>query len=298
MRARTPLHFLLPLFLLWGCGGETFSDYNLKLVPHQLQGQEPFMDGRVIKLMIQEPDSEPEFIFIGNTGGVELEMGELPPISPGSVVGILVEEQGGDANAFNIDLAVAWGSNIVDGGLALGGEELTIDILVPELNKLGDMDRLPEGQRVLRPAAAMGQDDVYLFGGSKGLRAGDFGSSKILKMSEMDAGNFMFDRLDIDMPTYDAVDGFYGPAAVNIDVDGEPHILVTGGRMDAGNTGQASNGAFLLNPATDEIIWGTKPNHSRMNSARSEHRMLVMNNGKALIYGGLDASLNSSFEIF
>ena len=95
----------LALCTLVGCGSQLESDYTINLVPHTLQGQAPFVDGRVIELIVIEPDGLSSAIYhAGAIEGGQLTADELPPVAAGSTIGILVENNGGNG-VWKVELA-------------------------------------------------------------------------------------------------------------------------------------------------------------------------------------------------
>lgn len=280
---------------------EIESDYALQIVPHALQGQAPFANGNELELVIIPDGGNPEVHYLGPIEGGEVQGGELPPIPAGSTVGILVEEPGGSPSTYDADRVVAWGSTQIAEELSTGGTQTSIDLLVAEVGAVGDLGVNSSARVRFGAGMAMTRSgSVYLFGGGTDTNNPSDTTNKILKLDDLDTGTWSFEKIDTNIPTYDSLSNRFGLAAAVVEDDGQELIFVSGGRDDPGTIPAVStNGAFLFDPATDQVVWGDKTSHDRMVEPRSEHKMLVMDNGRVLIYSGwISNSFRPAVEIF
>lgn len=301
-RMRRPVPLALLVCLSPGCGVEYASDYTLNLIPHTLTGQDPFVDGRTVELVLLAADGDSTTHFAGEIAGNELLVEELPPVEAGATVGLLVEDLGGEAGVPDLDLAVAWGSAIVQEPLATGEKTVDLNVLVAEIGTIGDMGVLADSRRAQGAGVAMlPSGDVYLFGGSAaGESVSEPPSDRIQWLTDMDSGTWTFDRIDEKIPTRDSIAGTrYGLAASVVDVDGELLVFVSGGRTQSGIIpGTPSSAGFLFDPVGQNIVWGDKDTHATMTIARSEHGQIVLDNQKVVIYGGHTGVVGASLEVF
>lgn len=292
----------LVVCLLSACSTEFASDYTLNLIPHTLTGQDPFVDGRSVELVILASDGESTTHFAGEIAGNELVVEDLPPVEAGATVGLLVEDVGGEPGVADLDLVAAWGSAVVEAPLATGEQTVDLDVLVAEIGAIGDMGVLADSRRAQGAAVAMlPTGDVYLFGGSAvGESSSEPPSDRIQWLTALDSGTWTFDRIDEKIPTRDGVAGTrYGMAASVVDVDGELLVFVTGGRVESGIIpGTPSSAGFLFDPVAQTIVWGDKDTHASMTIARSEHGHVVLDNQKVVVFGGHTSVVGASLEVF
>ena len=297
---------LIPL-LLAGCGGGgdgdliIESDYALQIVPHALQGQEPFASGNELELVIVPDGGNAEIFYLGAIEGGQVQAESFPPIPEGATVGLLVESPGGEPGVYDEDLVVAWGASPIAEALGTGGVQATLDLLVAEVGAVGDLGVNSSARVRFGAGVAMTREgSVYLFGGGTDSNNPSDTTDKILKLDDIDTGAWGFEKIDTNIPSYDGLGSRYGLAAAVIDDAGQELIFVTGGRDDPGTVpSNSTNGAFLFDPATDTVVWGDKASHDRMFYGRSEHEMLVMDNGRVLIYSGwIGGNLDASIEVF
>jgi hypothetical protein len=284
--------------LATACGGDFESDYDLNLVPYALVGQDPFSGDRVLELVIGHVDGTTEMHYLGLLSG-EPTVDQLPPIPAGGWVGVLIEDAGGAPAEYDESQAVAWGVAQVPEGLATGEGKVTLDILLAEIGKVGDLNALNDNKARFHPAGAMlSSGAVYLFGGSDSTNGG-VALDDILKLAATDSEKWLFSTIDKTLPLRDGLTGRYGAAAIVVEVNGAEQIYVTGGRGTPDNfPGNETTDGLLFDPLEDKFTYGDKTSHTGMAAARAEHGMLLLDSGKVLIYGGFGTSNSLGVEIF
>jgi hypothetical protein len=295
---------LVPL-LLCACGGSA-DGFTLALVPRLIEGQQPFDNAPDVKLLIQHAAGETEILSLGTAGsGDTVDLTEVGDIATGSTLGIIAQTPGGDPDAYDPDALLAYGQVTLDADLSTSEDDVELEILVPQIDVIGELGTLSANNATASAGVAMiPGGDVFLFGGAKEV-FDSLGSSKILRMSNTDSGDWSFEAIDLKMPKIeDEAAKLTGCSATTVMVDGQPLIFVAGGRPGEENTpldggiGQNSKGAWLFDPQTEEVVWEA----ARMEVGRSQHRALRLDNGKVLLYGGYRGfdgyNANGSFELF
>jgi len=290
---------LLPV-LACGCGS-TEEGYTFALVPRLIDGQQPFVDSPEVKLLIQHASGETEILSLGTAGsGDTVELGKISTIAAGSIVGVIAQTPGGAANEYDPSALVAYGQVAIEADLSTSADDIALEVFIPQAAAVGEMGRLPEKYVTFRGGLAMiPGGDALLFGGAGD---DDDGTSRILRMSQTDASDWDFDRLSTSTPNIDGGKNLAGLTATTVMVDGSAQVFVAGGRPFLGNTGDNSTQAYLFDPVTEEVVWGTANKDQQLSEGRSDHRALRIDDGKVLLYGGYTGPMGvgslATFELF
>jgi hypothetical protein len=280
---------LLGALLTVACGETPVaSNYQLTLVPQALDGQDPFLGEPMVKLMTQEPGAEPVFQVLGPATG-SFELGEQPPLAPGSIIGLTLEEGGAEDASLDPGRLVAWGAVGLVDGLGVDQPPLQLDVLVPIVDELATLGRIAESRRTMLGAAAQvpGTGEVFLFGGcTDPLALSNTSTTRILRMAPVDEGDWEFDTLDAKLPALEGGPGRVAFAAAPVlDEDGVWRILVAGGRASQSeyNPSAYSRWMGLFDPTSQEWVWEKAKG---LSVGRTEHMMVPLEGGKVLIVGG------------
>jgi len=287
-----------------GCGGGA-DGFTFALVPRTLESQSPFADSPDVKLLVRHASGVDEIYPLGAAGtGETVELGELPDIAAGSTIGVIAQSPGGAEDQYDPSLLVAYGQVELETGLSTSEDDIALEVLILEAAVMGEVGTLSNKNAVVSPGVALiPGGDVLLFGGADEPFEQP-GTNQILRMSQTDSGDWEFSAIDQKMPNVDIAAGLTGCSATTVMVDGSALVFVAGGRpgeevtaLDGGIT-QNSTGAWLFDPATEEVVWDSK----RMTVGRSQHHALRLDNGKVLLYGGYRGfdgySQPGSFELF
>lgn len=276
-----PAWLALTLFAFTGCETD-LSDFDLQIVPRVLEGQDPFATSPELKLFLSHEDGTSEILYLGPAGAEQTEFGGIPPLEDGTVVGLVLEEPGGNPSSIDLTRLLAYGRARLDQDLATGGQQAELPMVVPQVAALGGMGRLGPKQAVHAPALAMTPGgSVYLFGGDE-LPGTDGAVDRILVLRDADAGEWSFERIDTTLP-----EPLAAMNAVTVEVDGEPRILLSGGRPEFGSSGSNSVDVLLFDPQTEEIVWGLGRKHAKLPVGRSGHSSVTLADGTIFFYGGL-----------
>lgn len=174
--------------------------------------------------------------------------------------------------------------------LAKGDEPVVASVLVAELGRVGDLDRLPDGRRADGAALAVtSTGQVVTFGGVfEGEPVG-----MVRRIEDLDGGEWTF------ADTTNLPAALYGSAATVVDWNGREAVLVTGGRADPDDVTRNSATAALFTPDDGFVSWtGTG------RQARSGHRSVRLSNGRVLLVGGYEGETDgglaaqASFEVY
>lgn len=286
------------LLLLASIGCEpALSDFELQIRPAVLEGQDPFATSPELKLFLDHPDGTSDILYLGSAEGGEAAFEGVPPLAAGTVVGLILEEPGGEPDGYDAQRLLAYGQVVVPDDLATGGVRSEISMLVPQYAALGGMGTLGKNQAAMAPGVAMAPGgSVYLFGGDDS--PGEVGSlDRILVLRDTDAGSWSFERVEARLP-----EGLSALDAVAVEVDGEPRILLTGGRVDYGTSGDNSANILLFDPVTESVVWGTAKKHAKLPVGRSNHRSVRLADGSVFLYGGYTGTYGladvATWEIF
>lgn len=283
------------LLLLAGCAG---SDFELQITPTVLPGQDPFATSPELKLFLGHTDGTSEILYLGPAEGGEAELTGVPPLDAGTVVGLILETPGGDPDAHDPSRLLAYGQATLPEDLARGGTRTEIGLLVPQFATVGAMDTL--GSIQVAHAVAVGMapgGSVFLFGGDKESHAPSGALDRILVLRDTDVRPWTFERLEATLP-----EPLVGLDAVEVEVGGEPRILLTGGRPDWGTSGPNLTTTLLFDPVAGEIVWGTGKGQPKLPIGRSGHDSVKLADGSVFVYGGFTGmsgtDLAGSWAIF
>lgn len=275
-----------------GCAGEPASDYTLNLSVSWLEGQDRVLGQDLdAKLVLIPPDGAAEIRFLGTAdAGGSLELGELGPLVAGTRVGVLLEEPGGPQEEWTPEATVAYGQAVLDRDLALGEEAAELPVLMALYGQVGLEGPLAAAKRRMAAAAAVVPGALYLFGGGVPTTVydedGSASSNKIMKLADLNGGNRVFEQIETTIPVSTPTDGVdsdkrAGLTATTVMVDGNPMILVAGGRSNWNGTFAHHDLWFLFDPATDTIV-----DQGKTPSAHSEHLAIPLRDDKVLLFGG------------
>jgi hypothetical protein len=305
----------LSVWLAAGCPSEStppdpIPGYVLTLNPRTIDGTDPLDAGSDVSLVVDH-DGDVDVTYLGSTDDT-LSLPEIPLLQRGDRVGILVEAPGGQDNAWDPGLTIAYGQITLDEDLPTDGGTLTLDILVVPYGTLPPTGIMGGNTTRVHAGVAMGPGgDVFVFGGADPDRVGGFGvaaSNTVFALTDTDGGNVEMDRLDVEMPetsfgiqTTSTSDSYSGSSAVLVDDEDGPRILVSGGRTDYNAPDGNTPSAWLFDPvARDWVMDGDAPLRVQMDVAMSGHRHVVMDNGDVVFYGGLndDGEVAPSVQIY
>ncbi|MCA9488854.1 MAG: hypothetical protein KC621_03005 [Myxococcales bacterium] len=297
---------LLLALPLAGCTGtEAIDPYVLDLTVRYQDGQEDLFDGREVKLLVGPPGGVPPTLYAVPSGaghGVQLDVAEIPPMTPGTRVGLLAEDPGGVADQWTPELTAGYGDVLIEDATDPGAA-LSIEILVPALGEIGTIDNLPQAKRRMLPATVVAPDgSVYIFGGIPGPNEEDPASDQILTLSHVDEGDTTFDAAATRLPNTKgpAISGgdkeYAGRCALQATLMNDGLILVTGGRPLYLEPWAPTDQWLLFDPVTDQIV-----EKGKLPEARMDHLAVRFTGGKVLIFGGSisnNVEHAASFSIF
>ncbi|MCB9686777.1 MAG: hypothetical protein H6738_13365 [Alphaproteobacteria bacterium] len=297
---------LLLALPLAGCSGsESIDPYVLDLTVRYQDGQEDLFDGREVKLLVGPPGGVPPTLFAVPSGaghGVQLDVAEIPPMTPGTRVGLLAEDPGGVADQWTPELTAGYGDVLIEESTD-PGTSVSIQILVPALGEIGTIDNIPNAKHRMLPATAVAPDgSVYIFGGIPGLDEAVEASDQILTLSHVDEGDTTFDAAATRLPTTKgpAISGgdreYAGRCALQATLMEDGLILVTGGRPKYLEPWAPTDQWLLFDPVTDQIV-----NKGKLPQPRMDHLAVRFQGGKVLVYGGSisnNVERTPSFSIF
>jgi len=264
------------------------SDYRISLSAQTLEGQDPFAGSPQITLWVQPPGSAPTLHLV-----VDRTVEQLPPLEAGTVLGLLVED-GGDANAWEVDRTIAYGQVLLREAFDLGGATPAYDVRVPVFADAGVLARVGGDDQRIRAGLAMLPDGrTYVFGGTPVERFNGGikprATRTIGRLDLADPSSASWDVLPEVLPEVvfdndpDPVDDkrVALTATVFEGSDG-PLILVAGGRSEHVYLDENTAVAHIFDPATEELVETLEMPYSR-----SEHVAVLMANGQVLLDGGL-----------
>lgn len=270
----------LALLLVAGCASS--SDFELQITPTVLPGQDPFATSPELKLFLDHTDGTSEILYLGPAEGGEAELTGVPPLDAGTVVGLILEEPGGDPSAHDPSRLLAYGQATLGEDLARGGTRAELGVLVPQFATVGAMATLAQPQIAHAVAVGMAPGgSVFLFGGDRQPNAPAGTLDRILALRDTDARPWSFEPLEATLP-----EPLSGMSAITVEVEGEPRILLTGGRPEWGTSGPNLTTTLLFDPVAGEIVWGTGKKQPKLPVGRSGHDSLTLADGSVFVYGG------------
>ena len=287
--------------LVAGCAKEPAADFTLQLQPLTPTNETPFADSAVISLLIDDTAGAQ----IWPLDAVDASTFQAAGIGPltAATVGLLVQAKGADDTKYDASQLVAWGS-VGPFDLAQGHEQISAPVLVPAFGGVGELGSLTKKHAALDGSAVMlSNGDVLIFGGAE-LWASQTNttSSQVLRLrkADLDRGEWSISQVG-EMPDWDgdgSPDKWAGGTADVVDVNGAEMVLLAGGRQDTNYYNGSTSDAALYDPTSDTFAWS---NDNKLKSGRTEHRSLVLADGRVLLVGGLLPSgsvAEASFEFF
>jgi hypothetical protein len=260
------------------------SDFNVDLVVQAPFNQEPIDNAPAVGIVLRGSDIR--VVDPADTEGANNAIGLSP----------LTDTRLGLVGADSLtDIPAASVFSYGDAGpftLGRNDELSTVDVLVAEVGRIGNLGALSGAQTALNGAAAVASTgDVFLFGG---VSTTDTASDVISRLTDLDAGDWSFTAIGA-MPGGPRV----GASATPVDMNGSEAILVVGGQSELDDPDSALDAAFLLNTSDGLVAWsGTS------RSARSGHRSVLLANGRVLLVGGITRDeeglpvSTATFEVF
>jgi hypothetical protein len=156
---------------------------------------------------------------------------------------------------------------------------ITAPILMASTSGIGELDNISR-ESVHAGVAMTGSGVAYVFGGTT--QAGEDGKNTIFR-ADLDSGNFTFENVGR-MP-----EAVIGPRATVVDVEGQELVLVTGGQLNYDDFGPYTRAAFLIDPATDAIVWEGETEYHH-----AQHIALPLRNGRVML---ASAGIDSADEV-
>jgi hypothetical protein len=292
---------VLAVAALAGCGSpdggaDVLANFELRLEPRPIDGQDPFEAAPDVKLVTIDKAGLIDIRLLGSAQpGSVVEQAGFGPLDLGSVVGLLFEEPGGSPNTYDPSKLVAYGDIVLGESLGANGAVLEAQVLVPMTGKLGQLGQLSDSRATVHGGAALAPGgDVLVFGGAPDVY-GATCYSRILKMADTDGGDWALDKIDEELGAERcAVD-----ATTFTDSDGAPRVLVSGGRPSMATSGGSSTWAGVFDPVSEQFVWDGK---KALTDPRSEHVGVAMADGRVLVVGGIQGTVGvedeATFEIF
>ncbi len=260
------------------------SDFNVDLVVQAPFNQEPIDGATAVGIVLR--GSDVRILDPADTEGAQQAM-ELGPLTD-TRLGLVGAESLADIPAASV---FSYGDV---GPFTLGRETepRTVDVLVAEVERVGNLGTLSGTQTALEGAVAVASTgDAFLFGG---VSTTGTASDTISRLTDLDAGAWSFTAIGA-MPGGPRV----GASAIPVDMNGTEAILVVGGQSTVGDADTALDAAFLLNTSDGLVAWsGTS------RSARSGHDSVLLANGRVLLLGGVTLDGDglptdtATFEVF
>ena len=291
---RRPLLPVLAALVLAGCD-KVESDFVLRLQPRTPVDERPFEGGPSVKLVLEDAAGS-EILLLGS-GQDGLEAAHLPPLSD-AWLGLLLQDPPSTAPSYDPTALKAWGET---GPFDLAKDpSVDASVLVADYAAIGDLDVLPDGTGAAGAALALTPGgDAWIFGGANALvPSSTLALSRQLRLEDLNGGDWRF-RDAGTMPSVLGASARFEPTATLVDADAGPAILVVGGRPNGASMDGNLATAFLMDTATDDVVWsGPTP------VGRSGHLALRLDNGRVLTVGGLEGEetgtepAQASFEVF
>lgn len=268
---------------------EPLSDFTLDIAPVIPPNQRStlFADGPSVTVVLRE-GRDIELTYLGDLSEGSLQATNFRPLV-GQMVGILVQDAGGNPAQYEPDRLIAYGeAGPFD--LGAGEEQVQASVFLSEVGVIGELGVLGNDAAGMRSAAAMTPDGVtYLFGGSRDLLGtSGVGHSFVQRLANPDDGDWEFDVIG-EMPDFDGngtPDTVVGATATTVDIDGAVQILVTGGRPKNDPFSGNSYNTALFDPETNAFVWSD----DKLVGSRAQHQAVRLDNGKVLIIGGMSGS--------
>jgi hypothetical protein len=276
---------IIAVLVLTAClDSKVQSDFNVDLVVQAPFNQEPINNATTVGIVLR--GSDVRVIDPADTEGAD-EALELGPLTD-TRLGLVGAESLTDIPAASV---FSYG----DAGpftLAREAEPWTVDVLVAEVERIGNLGALSGSQTALNGAVAVASTgDAFLFGGVSTTGAP---SDAISRLTDLDAGSWSFTAIGA-MPGGPRV----GASATPVDMNGAEAILVVGGQSTVGDADTALDASFLLSTSDGLVAWsGTS------RSARSGHRSVLLANGRVMLIGGVTQDGDglptdtATFEVF
>ena len=295
------VHLLVPVCLWAGCTPDV-EGFTLLLEPNFVDSGSVLDIGPEIKLVQLLPDGEQIVSYMGTAArGTEIDIAVDLPLPAGSTLGLLAEAPNSQGDLWRPRQTLAYGQAVLTEEL-IDGEHI-LPMFVAEASKISELDAAAPARRRWRGAAVVVPGHgPYLFGGGdpEDVRVNSKG---VLKLGGLDAGDTKFQNVG-DIPSFmGALYGYeieiprrVGMGATVVEQDGQPLILVTGGREDARYSIPDVAGWFLWDPATDTVV-----DQGQMGISRSAHLAIRFDEGNVLLYGGFtsgSASVIPTYEIW
>ena len=260
------------------------SDFNVDLVVQAPFNQEPIEGAAAIGIVLR--GSDVRVLDPADTEGAQEAM-ELGPLTD-TRLGLVGVESLADIPAASV---FSYGDV---GPFTLGRDEQpqTVDVLVAEVERIGNLGALMGAQTAVNGAVAVvSTGDAFLFGG---VSTTGSPSDAISRLTDLDAGAWSFTAIGA-MPGGPRI----GASATPVDMNGSEAILVVGGQSAVDDDDTALDAAFLLSASDGLVAWsGTS------RSARSGHRSVLLANGRVLLVGGVSLDIDglptetATFEVF
>ena len=233
---------VVAVLALAACSAE--ANYTLQLVPRVPLNQTPFADGPMVRVRLLEDDGNTSWSRLGSLSGGTVQDGGFGVLE-GTRVGVAL---GGGDGGREPELAAltGWGESQPQ-DLALGREEVEVDVLVAEtggIGALGELDAAALGASV----AVTSDGAVFLVGGAA--RTGGPCSPDILRLDSLDGGGWSFTPLDFGLAV-----GVCHAHVTTVRIDGEERVVISGGEEDHNAFDLMSNQVALLDPESGEIVW-------------------------------------------
>lgn len=267
---------------LVGCGGDSVgASFRLHLTPRVLVDQDPFGEPLELRVGVDAPDAEPVWTLLGSTDEGELSAEGIGEVSDGSRVSLAFQTPGGSGD--NIDPArlAAWGDAVILGPVS---GDVEVSATVANQADVGELDRLSANGARWYAAAAIAGSDAFVFGGTTYPVGPDAPSTdEILHLLDLDGGDWSLTPTEVKLPPYaDGLRERCGATATTVEGRDGPLVLVTGGRAVYGQRGGSGDifQAFVWDPVALDVVW-----KGDMSAARSEHRAVLMDDGRVLIVG-------------
>lgn len=263
------------------------DDFTLSLRPIVPDGQEVFTSDVELSVRLETADG----VTTERLGASADATWTLPPIPPlvATRVGLLLSVPGGGVDPVDLSDLRAWG---LSPPITLSEGQVDLSVIVGTYGSLGRIGTLPEAIATGWPAiAALPDGDVLIFGGTDVVQPPPITALPPVRILRLDRGDnaLSFDDVgDLPIPvSANLSQPRVGATATVLTLEGEPQVLVAGGREKWAPATKVNNSAFLWDPSTDQV---SEDRGLVMIEDRSQHVAIPTPNGDLLFLGGLNSN--------